>query len=158
MSYKDLPKNVLAHFLNVANKSTYANKDAPKVESSRLKSEDYHFEKDGLIYHDTYFGVRDFIGEEIVYQDEKPSWGANYYGFILDEGIDEKEVYGFLRKALIQEYERSVPVRGPRKFVASDWEYRFSIDGDLVRFVGKEEILFNGKIVYRCFVHGGYIQ
>ena len=30
----------LAEFLNEANKSTYANKDAPKASSSRLKSED----------------------------------------------------------------------------------------------------------------------
>ena len=60
----------LAKFLNEANKATYANKTAPKVAPSRLKSEDYHFEKDGLIYHDTYFGGRDFIGEEIVYEKE----------------------------------------------------------------------------------------
>jgi len=62
----------LSKFLNEANKATYANKDAQKVVSSRLSSEDYHFEKDGLIYHDTYFGGRDFIGEEIVYEDRKP--------------------------------------------------------------------------------------
>ncbi len=64
----------LSKFLNEANKATYANKTAPKVTSSRLKSEDYHFEKNGLIYHDTYFGGRDFIGEEIVYDNEKPVW------------------------------------------------------------------------------------
>ena len=40
----------LAEFLNEANKATYANKTAPKVAPSRLKSEDYHFEKDGLIF------------------------------------------------------------------------------------------------------------
>ncbi|MEN9338195.1 MAG: hypothetical protein RIQ41_509, partial [Candidatus Parcubacteria bacterium] len=70
----------LAKFLNEANKATYANKTALKVAPSRLKSEDYHFEKDGLIYHDTYFGGRDFIGGEIVYENEKPVWGANYFG------------------------------------------------------------------------------
>ena len=64
-------------FLEQANKSTYANKDAPKASSSRLKSEDYHFEKDGLIYHDTYFGSRDFMGEEVVYKNTEPVWGLN---------------------------------------------------------------------------------
>lgn len=157
-TYQDLPKDVLAHFLNEANKSTYANKDAPKAEPSRLKSEDYHFEKDGLIYHDTYFGGRDFMGEEIVYQDEKPAWGANYYGFVLSEEIKEKDVYDFLRKALMQEYESLIPVRGPAKFIAGDWEYRFSVDGDLARFSGQEEISLKGNVVYRCFVHGGFIQ
>ena len=69
----------LADFLNEANKSTYANKDAPRASSSRLKSEDYHFEKDGLIYHDTYLGSRDFIGEEVIYKNNEPMWGLNYY-------------------------------------------------------------------------------
>ena len=93
----------LANFLNEANKNTYANKDAPKASSSRLKSEDYHFEKDGLIYHDTYFGSRDFMGEEVVYKAYEPVWGLNYYGFILSETTNEKELYGFLRQALVQE-------------------------------------------------------
>jgi hypothetical protein len=82
----------LTKFLSAANKATYANKNAPKVTSSRLKSEDYHFEKDGLIYHDTYFGARDFIGAEIIYKDQEPVWGANYFGFVLDENVNEKDV------------------------------------------------------------------
>ncbi len=61
---------VLAAFLGEANKATYANRHMPKAAPTRLKSLDYHFEKDRLAYHDTYFGVRDFIGAEIVYQDQ----------------------------------------------------------------------------------------
>lgn len=148
----------LAKFLNEANKTTYANKTAPKVAPSRLKSEDYHFEKDGLIYHDTYFGGRDFIGGEIVYENEKPVWGANYFGFVLDEKISEKDVYDFLRKALLQEYDDVIPVRGPSNFSIDDKEYRFSADGDLANFSGKEEISFGGKIMYRCLIHGGMIR
>lgn len=148
----------LTKFLNEANKATYANKSAPKVTPSRLKSEDYQFEKDGLIYHDTYFGGRDFIGEEIVYENEKPVWGANYFGFVLDEKVGEKDVYDFLRKALMQEYDDVIPVRGPSNFSADDKEYRFSADGDLANFSGKEEILFGGKVVFRCLIHGGRIR
>ena len=147
----------LAKFLNEANKATYANKTAPKVAPSRLKSEDYHFEKDGLIYHDTYFGGRDFIGGEIVYENEKPVWGANYFGFVLYEKISEKDVYDFLRKALMQEYDDVIPVRGPSHFSADDKEYRFVTDGNLGNFSGKEEISFGGNIVYRCLIHGGMI-
>ena len=148
----------LTEFLNEANKVTYANKDAPKVAPSRPKSEDYHFEKDGLIYHDTYFGGRDFIGGEIVYENEKPVWGANYFGFVLDEKVSEKDVYDFLRKALMQEYDDAIPVRGPSNFSADDKEYRFVVNGDLVNFSGTEEISFEGKVVYRCFIHGGFIR
>ena len=147
----------LGKFLNEANKATYANKNAPKVTPSRLKSEDYYFEKDGLAYHDTYFGGRDFIGEEIVYENEKPVWGANYFGFVLDEKVSEKEVYDFLRKALMQEYDDVIPVRGPSNFSVDDKEYHFLADGDLVNFSGKEEISFDGKVVYRCLIHGGMI-
>lgn len=148
----------LADFLRIANKSTYANKNVQKVAPSRLKSEDYHFEKDGLIYHDTYFGARDFIGEEVVYKDQKPVWGANYFGFMLDENTGEKEAYAFLRKALMQEYNDIIPVRGPAKFFNGEWSYRFSVNGGLENFAGQEEILLNEKIVYRCLIHGGLIR
>jgi len=148
----------LAQFLNAANKATYANKNAPKVAPSRLKSEDYHFEQDGLIYHDTYFGGRDFIGGEIVYENEKPVWGANYFGFVLDENISEKDVYDFLRLALMQEYGDIIPVRGPAHFSADDKEYRFVVDGDLANFSGTEEISLGGKVVYQCHVHGGFVR
>ena len=155
---KKISVKELTVFLGEANKSTYANKDAPKAVSTRLKSEDYHFEKGGLIYHDTYFGGRDFIGEEIVYKSKKPVWGANYFGFIFDENVGEKDVYNFLRQALMQEYDDEIPIRGPVKFSDGEWGYTFSVKGALGNFAGKEEISLNGRIVYRCFVHGGFIK
>ena len=148
----------LGDFLREANKNTYANKTAKKVAPSRLKSEDYHFERGDLMYHDTYFGGRDFIGEEIVYENKKPVWGANYFGFILDDEIGEKEVYNFLRKALMQEYQDGIPVRGPAKFSDGEWTYQFTAKGGLENFVGQEEILLHAKIVYRCLIHGGFIR
>lgn len=148
----------LTEFLKEANKATYANKNAPKAAPTRLNSEDYHFEKGDLIYHDTYFGARDFIGGEVVYENERPAWGENYFGFILDEKLGEQEVYSFLRKALMEEYDDVMPVRGPEQFSVDDKVYRFKFDGDIERFSGVEEILFAGEVVYRCFVHGGMIK
>ena len=148
----------LADFLNEANKSTYANKDAPKAQSTRLKSEDYHFEKGSLIYHDTYFGSRDFIGEEIVYKDNEPVWGMNYYGYILSEATNEKELYGFLREALMQEYSDIIPVRGGKNYQNNDWEYNNSAGGELDRFTGIEEIYKAGVLVYKAFYHGGLVK
>lgn len=156
MSKIDLKQ--LADFLNEANKSTYANKNAPKASPSRLKSEDYHFEKDGLAYHDTYFGSRDFIGEEVVYKNNEPIWGLNYYGFILSETTNEKELYGFLREALMQEYFDIIPVRGPKNHQNNDWEYNNSANGELDRFTGTEEIYRAGVLVYKCHYHGGFIE
>lgn len=148
----------LADFLEEANKSTYANKDAPKATPSRLKSEDYHFEKDGLIYHDTYFGGRDFIGEEIVYKDNKPVWGLNYYGYMFYPETDEKELYGFLRQALMQEYSGIIPVRGPKNFESNGWKYVNEAKGELDRFTGKEEIYRGSELLYEAHYHGGFIE
>ena len=77
---------------------------------------------------------------------------------MLDENISEKDVYDFLRKALMQEYDDVIPVRGPAKFSDGEWKYIFSVDGDLENFAGREEIFLNNKTVYRCFVHGGFIR
>ena len=148
----------IADFLNEANKNTYANKDAAKAPPSRLESEDYHFEKDSLVYHDTYFGSRDFIGEEVIYKDNKPVWGMNYYGYILSETTNEKELYGFLRQALIQEYSDIIPVRGPVNYQKDDWKYNNSTEGELGRFTGTEEIHRAGVLVYKCHYHGGFIN
>lgn len=147
----------LADFLKTANKNTYANKDASKAPSTRFKSEDYHFEKDGLICHDTYFGNRNFIGEEVVYKDNKPVWAANYYGFIFSEAIDEKELYGFLREALMQEYSDVIPVRGPKIYQNGNWKYINSAEGGLDRFTGTEEIYQDDVLLYRAYYHGGFI-
>lgn len=148
----------LADFLNEASKNTYANKDAPKAEPSRLKSEDYHFEKGNLIYHDTYCGARDFIGEEVVYKDDEPVWAMNYYGFILKPEASTKEVYSILRPALMQEYDDILPVRGPREYKEGQSIYRNSVEGSLERFSGTEEIELNGEKVYTCWYHGGSIE
>lgn len=148
----------LVDFLEEANKSTYANKDAPKATSSRPKSEDYHFEKGNLIYHDTYFGGRDFIGGEIVYKDKVPVWGMNYYGYVLNKDVSEKDVYGFLRKALMQEYSGIIPVRGAQNYEDGNWRYTNSPQGDIDRFTGVEEIYHNDELVYRADYHGGSIE
>ena len=97
-SFNSLPLDILTQFLKEANKHTYASVDAKKVASTRLNSKDYHFEKDNLVCHDTYFGGRDFIGEEIVYQNLEPKWGMNYCGFILDDNLTEQELVFFSSK------------------------------------------------------------
>lgn len=148
----------LKNFLEVANKVGYANAKARKAVSLRPASEDYHFEQDGLVYHDTYFGARDFIGEEIVYQENKPIWGMNYYGYIPDQKISEKTVYDFLRSALMQDSGDILPVRGPREYSEGESQYANQATGTLDRFSGEEHIIFNNELVYHCWYHGGAIE
>ncbi len=147
----------LADFLAGANRSTYANKDAPKTKSTRFASDDYEFKKGPWIYHDTYFGGRDFMGEEIIYLNKIPVWGANYYGFILNQRIRESDLYGFLRHALLVR-EDIIPVRGPKSYKEDIWKYINVVYGKLDRFIGEEKIFKKGKLVYRAFYHGGFIS
>ena len=148
----------LIDFLRIANKNTYANKDALKAISTRLKSKDYHFEQGNLIYHDTYFGSRDFIGKEIVYKNNKPVWGMNYYGYVLNPSVGEKEVYDFLRRALMQEYSDIIPVRGGKSFEVNNWKYTNILSGTIERFTGVERIYHDTELVYQADYHGGFIE
>ena len=72
-------------FLIEAKKQTYANSSAERILNTRLNSKDYEYQKDNMIYHDTYFGGTRFIGEEVVYIDNQTYWAMNYFGVTLDE-------------------------------------------------------------------------
>jgi Domain of unknown function (DUF5680) len=148
----------LATFLVAAHRNTYADKGAAKAPSTRLRSLDYHFERDDLLYHDTYFGMRDYIGEEIIYQREAPIWGMNYFGIILATDTSESEVYNFLRDALMQDCIGIEPARGPRLYRCDRWTYGNSVEGTLNEFNGAELIHRDGELVYRCRYHGGWIS
>lgn len=153
-------ENEIKIFLNLANKNTYANKAAQKADSTRLNSEDYHFENGEWIYHDTYWTRPEdftFIGNEIIYKNKKHIWGANYWGVISDRNQSIKEVYGFLREAMMQEYELEVPVRGPEIYENGEWKYTFQFTGNLENFEGVERIYRNGIEIYKLIINGGIL-
>src|SRR5260370_31921137 len=95
---------VLARFLIDAHRNTYADKKAAKVPSTRLRSFDYRFARGDLAYHDTYFGMRDFSGAEVIYRQDVPVLGVNYYRVILGDDAAEREVYDVLRDAVKEEW------------------------------------------------------
>ena len=72
----------LSDFLKKAKKNTYASEQATKVPPLRPGSKDYEFTECNLTYHDTYFGGRWFIGQEVVYENDIPIWGMGYNGFV----------------------------------------------------------------------------
>ena len=148
----------LAGFLVEAHRKTYADKSAAKAPSTRLQSFDYRFERDGLVYHDTYFGMRDYIGEEIIYRHDVAVWGMNYYGIILAKDAAGSEVYDFLRQALKQDCIGIEPARGPSLYRQGDWTYSNAVDGVLGDFSGIELIHRDDALVYRCRYHGGWIS
>ncbi len=151
---------MIRDFLIEAKKSTYANGTAEKIESNRLGSKDYEYKKGNMLYHDTYFGGTNFIGEEVVYIDNKIYWAMNYYGVTLDENLGEEAMDNALRPALMQVgvSENIIPVRGPREYKNGDFKYTFEVSGDLTNFSGIETIYKNDKKIYELKCNGGLIK
>ena len=156
-------KNLIKFLIN-AKKNTYANGDATKVNSSRLCSKDYHYsekiEDKQFAYHDTYFGGEKFIGEEVVYIDNKPYWAMNYYGNTINPDLSEEFMDNALRPALMKvgEDKNILPLRGPSQFVNEDSKYTFIVDGTLENFKGVEKIYIKDELVYELNCHGGIIK
>lgn len=149
----------LEEFLIEAKKETYANDNVEKIKSSRLKSIDYEYKKDNMIYHDTFFGGTRFIGEEVVYIDSNAYWGMNYYGVTLDEKISEEAMDKALRPALMMVGKsKIIPVRGPEEFINGEYKYTFEVIGDLSNFNGIETIYKNNKKIYELKCNGGLIK
>ena len=152
--------NNLEEFLIEAKQQTYVNALVEKKSSSRLNSNDYEYVKDDMIYHDTYFGGTKFIGEEIVYVDNTPYWGMNYYGVTLDENLGEEAMDNALRPALMKvgEDKSVIPIRGPKEFINGEFKYSFDVIGDVNNFSGVEIVYKNNVKIYELKCTGGLIK
>ncbi len=151
----------LKEFLIEAKKQTYANENVKKQESTRVSSHDYEYSRNNMVYHDTYFGGTNFMGEEIVYSpSDTPVWGMNYYGITLDENLSEEAIDKALRPALMQVGidQNTIPVRGPKEFINGEYKYTFLVNGNLNHFEGIETIYKNNNKVYELKCHGGLIK
>ena len=151
---------MIEEFLIEAKKQTYANENVSKTASSRLNSNDYEYKKDNMIYHDTFFGGTNFIGEEVVYIDNKTYWAMNYYGTTLDENLSEEAMDKALRPALMKvgEDKTIIPVRGPKEFINGEYKYFFEANGDINCFNGIETIYKNNVKIYELKCTGGFIK
>ena len=145
----------LVAFLIKAKRQTYASGRSPD-HSSRPNSHDLHFTEGDYAYIDTYLGGFYFIGEEAVWYQGIPVWGMNYYGKMLAAKIPD----GFSKflKAALMRVPREMPFRGPEEFHDGVFSYHCSVDGNLERFVGEEEISCDGKAIYWLAFHGGEIR
>lgn len=152
--------NKIKDFLIEAKKQTYANNLGERMASTRLNSKDYEYKKDNMIYHDTYFGGTRFIGEEVVYIDNKTYWAMNYYGVTLDETLGEETMDNALRPALmlVGKDVSVIPVRGPKEFINGEYKYTFKVEGDLNCFYGVETIYKNDVKIYELKCSGGLIK
>lgn len=154
----------ILEFLIKAKKNTYANGKVLKVNPSRLGSKDYHFEEKindkKFSYHDTYFGGEKFIGEEVVYIDDKPIWAMNYNGYSIVSNLNEEAMDNALRPALMKvgNDDSVLPLRGPSKFSNGEYTYTFEQTGTIENFTGLEKIYKNNVLIYTLHCSGGIIK
>ena len=135
-----------------ANVNTYA-AFMNEVDSTRLDSHDYRYEKGEYVYHDTYVGGEQFAGEEAVWKAGKAVYAMNYMGRVLDDKFSGN----FLKEALRKADER-MPYRGPEYYQAGEYTYKCKVSGDFKWFQGYEEIYCSDTLVYECFFHGGLLK
>ncbi len=90
----------LSKFLVKAKISTYASSGEGGEKILEDGSKEFEFKEGEFRYKDRYFGYNPFIGEEIVWQNEKVVWGMNYYGKVVSKIISPKQIYQFLQGTL----------------------------------------------------------
>lgn len=146
----------LSKFLVKAKISTYASGGEGGEKILPDGSKEFEFKEKEFKYRDRYFGFNPFIGEEIVWQNEKMVWGMNYYGKITPEMIPVKQIYQFLQEALKRVTENK-PFRGPNNFRQGDFEYFNKAEGTLEDFEGEEKIFYKKQLAYKLNYNGGLI-
>ena len=77
-------------FLIQAKINTYASKDDNGAEIVKDGSKKFVFKLDDFTYQDKYFGFNPFVGEEIVFKNNKVIWAMNYYGQAVSNFISAK--------------------------------------------------------------------
>jgi len=146
----------LSKFLVKAKINTYASSGEGGEKILPDGGKEFEFEEKEFKYRDRYFGFNPFIGEEIVWQNEKMVWGMNYYGKITSETIPAKQIYQFLQETL-KKITEDKPFRSPDNYKQGDFEYFNKVEGTLEDFKGNEKIFYKEQLVYKLNYNGGLI-
>ena len=151
----------LAAFLVTAKRSTYAALGDEAVVSPLLPgSHQLEFAQEPWLYRDVYFGGDFFVGQETVYQEERPFWSMGYAGGLLDgesSELDTAPLYDFLREAL-RHVGVERPFRGPHTYQKGEYAFSDIGEGRIDNFWGVETITLHQRPVYRLRYHGGFIR
>jgi hypothetical protein len=147
----------LIDFLIEAKKRTYASDGEGGERRLDDGSKELTFELGEFRYRDRYFGFDPFSGEEVVWENGESIWVMNYYGGLISDQLSGKQVYGFLKKAMMK-IDRDRYFRGPEHFRDGDLEYTDKSYGNIEDFLGVEEISFKGEVIYRLNYHGGIVR
>jgi hypothetical protein len=147
----------LNHFIVRAKSATYVGSGRPSA-PCRTGSHDLEFEQEQWSYLDSYFGGRDFIGQEVVFHAGKPVWAMNYYGRILRDDLVTPAQAGRVIKASLSRMYQEDRFLGGFDHEHEGFDYSDMNDGDSTSFRGRETISRAGELVYELVYHGGLIK
>jgi hypothetical protein len=147
----------LHDFILRAKAATYVG-DGQKVPSCRPGSHDLKFDLGDWSYLDSYFGGRDFIGEEVVGFEGKPVWAMNYYGRILRADLLTPGQAGQVIKASLSKMYSEGRFLGGFEYRHEGFIYTDTSEGDVTSLRGREYISRHGETAYELFYHGGLIK
>ncbi len=151
---KKIDKEILERFITEARENTYA-VSAKELDNPRLSgSKQLEYQKSNFFYIDVYFsGNLNFIGQETIYQNNKPIWCMGYMG----NNDMSKETVFFLKKSLLH---LSSKCRLGKKCDFRDGNYFYQDEGEgsLENFKGEEIISESNKQVYQLKYMGGLLS
>jgi hypothetical protein len=148
----------LESFIIEAKAVTYVSGKVPAPSASRTGAKDISYERGRFRYLDSHFGGTDFLGQEVVWQDEIPVWAMNYYGRILDaERFDGGRAGTVIKLALTALYQEK-RFLGGFTYLHPLGEYLDQSVGDYRSFLGVERIRMGERVVYQLDYQGGLIK
>lgn len=156
MTVPEDPGEILK-FIVEAKAATYVG-NGVHVDSCRFGSHDLEYTRGDFYYRDSYFGGKDFLGEEIVWYQFQPIWGENYYGKILRPNSITPEETGKMIKASLAKQYLEGRFLGGFSYTSGSLTYFDKNEGDWQSFIGEETITKDDSLVYRLNYHGGLIE
>ena len=149
----------LFQFIKRAAKATYAGGGKYEENPERPGFNELVYTEGEYSYRDSYTGFIRSRGMEVVRQNNKPLWSSLYGGGMV-EGKAEmaSQTFGFLRRAISSTETGFLSFRGPHNFKDTDWEYKYTQEGDVNEFSGYEEIYYKQSIIFFHRIIGGIIR
>jgi Domain of unknown function (DUF5680) len=144
-------------FIVRAKAATYVG-SGDHVNPCRPGSHDLRFKDGEWAYLDSYFGGTDFIGEEVVYFDDKPIWAMNYYGRILRDDLLTASQAGQIIKSSLSSMYKENRFLGGFEYTENGLTYVDTSQGNANSFHGRELIHRGKDTAYELIYHGGLIR
>jgi hypothetical protein len=148
----------LEDFIIEAKAVTYMGGKHPLTAPTRPAAKDIAYDKGRFRYLDSHFGGTDFLGQEVVWQDDVPVWAMNYYGRIIDPARFDGERAGIVIKQALTALYQERRFLGDFTYQHTLGEYIDQSMGDYRSFLGVERILVEDRLVYQLDYQGGLIK